>query len=140
MTERKEKRKRFSFFFKCFCFFRSLLGCPDDTDVITCYNLAVPGKYMEELGFELIQVYESYPHLGEFTINDQFAEEAFSVYDHPKVLIFKKSEDYNPQIARQVLNEYDYEHTVHLTPGKFPDYPADLMLPEDRLAEQQAVV
>ncbi len=119
-------------------FFRSLLGCPDDTDVITCYNLAVPGKYMEELGFELIQVYESYPHLGEFTINDQFAEEAFSVYDHPKVLIFKKSEDYNPQIARQVLNEYDYEHTVHLTPGKFPDYPADLMLPEDRLVEQQA--
>ena len=44
-----------------------------------------------DLGFELVATFASYPTLGPWTINDDRAEEAFTVYDHPKVLIFKKT-------------------------------------------------
>ena len=43
------------------------------------------------LGFELVKVFQSDPSIGNFRINTQFAEEAFTVYDHPKVMIFKKT-------------------------------------------------
>ncbi|MAT43130.1 MAG: hypothetical protein CL609_12375 [Anaerolineaceae bacterium] len=118
-------------------FYRELLGCPVDSEVLDCYNVAQPGDYNGNLGFDLIKVFESYPQIGNFKINDLSAEEAFSVYDHPKVLIFKKSENYNPQKVREILGDIDLDHIVRETPGKFPDYPADLMLPPDRLTQQR---
>jgi len=81
-------------------YYRSLMGCPQNMDVVTCYNLAEPGMFAGELGFELVQTFTSYPHLGSWQFNDQFAEEAFSVYDHPKVLIFKKTADFDLQKVR----------------------------------------
>jgi hypothetical protein len=68
-------------------YYRNLIGCPEDKDIIWCYNVAKPGMFQGNLGFELVQVFESFPSLRNITINDQFAEEAFTVYDHPKVLI-----------------------------------------------------
>jgi YYY domain-containing protein len=100
--------------------------------------VAKPGDFDEKLGFELVKVYESFPRLGSFRINDLSAEEAFSVYDHPKVLIFRKSDHYNADQVRQILGKIDYKHIVRETPGKFPDHPADLKLPADRLAQQRA--
>ncbi len=119
-------------------FYRALIGCPQDTAVLDCYNAAQPGEYEGQLGFELVEVFESYPHLGSFRINDQSAEEAFSVYDHPKVIIFKKSENYDAEQVRAILSKIDLDHIVRETPGNFPDHPADLKLPADRLAVQQA--
>jgi YYY domain-containing protein len=46
-------------------------------------------------GFSLIAEFISYPTLGGVAIPDDAAEEAFTVYDHPRVLIFKKNERFS---------------------------------------------
>ncbi len=118
-------------------FYRSLLGCPEDEEVTWCYSVAQPGKFQGELGFELVQVFDSYPHLGDWEINDQFAEESFSVYDHPKVMIFKKTPQYNTSSVMAILSSVDLQKVRNLTPAKFPDYPADLELPPQNLQVNQ---
>ncbi len=118
-------------------YYRELLGCPRTEEIISCYYKAQPGMYVGSLGFELVQVFESYPALGPIVINDQWAEEAFTFYDHPKVLIFKKSADFNVEQVRAVLGEVDYTKAVPLKPTEFDDYKT-LMLPETRLAGQRA--
>jgi hypothetical protein len=42
-------------------YYRLLVGCPPDEDIVWCYNVARPGKFEEQLGYELVQVFESYP-------------------------------------------------------------------------------
>lgn len=77
-------------------YYRNLLGCPEETSILWCYSVAQPGMFEGKLGFELVAVFQSDPNLGSLRFNTQFAEEAFTVYDHPKVLIFKKQADYDP--------------------------------------------
>lgn len=71
-----------------------------------------------ELGFELVDTFESYAEVGPFVWRDQIlptddvpdwmnefeSEEAFSVYDHPTVFIFRKTEDYSPEKAAAFLD------------------------------------
>lgn len=115
-------------------FYYALLGCPPEDDVFRCYSVARPGMFQEQLGYELIQVFESYPTLdlgnfGFWEINTQFAEEAFSVYDHPKVLLFKKSDSYDPQVVRNILGRVDLTQAVHLTPLRASSFPGGEMTP-----------
>jgi len=81
-------------------YYRELMGCPLDMEIIPCYHEAQPGDHGGRLGFELVAVFETFPKLGNFEINDQYAEEAFTFYDHPKVLIFKKSADFDAEQVR----------------------------------------
>ena len=81
-------------------FYRQLLGCPAEREVEWCYKVAEPGMFQGELGFDLVQSVTSYPNLGPLRFNTQFAEEAFTVYDHPKVMIFQKRADYDPAQRR----------------------------------------
>jgi YYY domain-containing protein len=119
-------------------YYRNLLGCPEDKDVLWCYRVAEPGMFEGELGFTLVKVVQSDPNLGSFKINTQFAEEAFTVYDHPKVLIFQKWPDYNPDAVRSMLSSVDLSTVVHVTPKQAGKNPGSLLLPEDRLAQQRA--
>jgi YYY domain-containing protein len=118
-------------------YYRRLLGCPSERTIEWCYTVAQPGKFHGEMGFELFKVFQSDPTLGSLRINDQFAEEAFTVYDHPKVLIFKKTDSYDPQRTRDILGSVDISHVVRVSPGEATSHPADLMLPESRLGEQR---
>ena len=56
-----------------------------------------------QLGFEQVADITSYPTLFGIPIPDQGAEEAFSVYDHPRVLIFKKTAAYNRANATDLI-------------------------------------
>lgn len=126
-------------------YYRNLLACPAGEDIVSCYNRAEPGLYQGLLGFELVKTVSSYPNLGSLQFNDQFAEEAFSVYDHPKVLIFKKTADYSSANTRAVLEAVDLSKAVFLTPRQADTYDAKKVLGEDALSlspellqEQQA--
>lgn len=118
-------------------YYRRLLGCPVEKEITWCYSVAEPGMFSGDLGFELLKVFQSDPNLGGLRFNTQFAEEAFTVYDHPKVLIFKKTGAYRSERVAAILGAVDLTTVVHVTPRKAASYPANLMLPVDRLAQQQ---
>ncbi len=119
-------------------FYRELIGCPEEQNPYWCYATGEPGDFTGSLGFELVKTFDSNPRLGPFEFNTQFAEEAFTVYDHPKVLIFKKSEDYDSEKVKAILGAVDLSHVIDLTPRTSSSFKGDLTLPPDRLAEQQA--
>jgi YYY domain-containing protein len=129
-------------------YYRELLGCPDDKEVTWCYSVAEQGMFQGNLGFELVRTFDSNPVFGPIEFNTQFAEEAFTVYDHPKVLIFKKTSTYDPIAVREILRSVDLSKVVYFTPGEAANYQGpepgqvneprfNLMLPEDRLEEQR---
>jgi len=120
-------------------YYRNLIGCPEDKDVIWCYNVATPGQFSGKLGFELINTFTSYPDLFGYQFNTQFADEAFTVYDAPKVLIFKKTAAYDARSMHDLLSAVDLTRVVHITPRQAGRYPGgDLTLPPDRLAANRA--
>src|SRR6185369_7324862 len=45
----------------------------------------------------------SYPALGPLKIPDDRSEEQFTVYDHPRVLLFRKTARFSPQRVRNTL-------------------------------------
>lgn len=92
-----------------------------------------------ELGFELVADFTSYPAIGPFQFPDTEepfpipqspyryqaapvsvpmppAEEAFSVYDHPRVLVFRKTAEYSRPRAATLLSSSLLNHVVWLTP------------------------
>jgi len=84
-----------------------------------------------ELGFELIKTFTSHPNLGPIEINDDNAEEVFTVYDHPKVLIFKKTARYSPEKARKLLGEgIDWDSIARLKPIEVPKWKNGLQMTE----------
>lgn len=109
-------------------YYRALLGCPIEKNVEWCYSVAKPGMFVGELGFELAAVYQHDPALGSISINDQFSEEAFTVYDHPKVFIFRKTAAYEPQQVREILGAVDLNDVVHKTPKQVGEIKGNLML------------
>ncbi len=117
-------------------YYRDLLGCPQEKEITWCYAVAQPGMFSGSLGYELVKVVESDPTLGPLSINDQSAEEAFTVYDHPKVLIFKKTSAYNSSQTRALLSSVDLTKIVPVKPGQAGSFPANLMLPIGRWLQQ----
>ena len=69
-----------------------------------------------ELGFTHVATIASYPTLGPWTIVDDTAEEAFTVYDHPKVLIFKRDADFSAARVREVLSAVPLEGIRNIPP------------------------
>lgn len=57
----------------------------------------------EELGFRKIAEFTSFPSLGALSVNDQSAEEAWHVYDHPRVVVWERTDEYDPVALRAVL-------------------------------------
>jgi YYY domain-containing protein len=84
-----------------------------------------------------VKVFQSNPSLGSFEINDQFAEEAFTVYDHPKVFVFQKTEAYDPEQVDEILSEVDLSTVIQITPKEADAFPGNLLLPPSRLEEQR---
>ncbi|HEV2125187.1 MAG TPA: DUF2298 domain-containing protein, partial [Chloroflexota bacterium] len=80
-----------------------------------------------DLGFKLVHTETSYPTLGPWVINDDSAEEAFTVYDHPKVLIFQKQPDFSPEKVRQILSAVPLDNVQPIRPAQVGQ--PNLMMP-----------
>ena len=117
-------------------YYRNLLGCPPERTIEWCYNVAEPGMFEGNLGFELVQTFQSDPEFAGVRINDQFAEEAFTVYDHPKVFIFQKQPDYDHQRVTAILSVVDFEEVIRLTPQQASDFKS-LLLSDAAFARQR---
>jgi YYY domain-containing protein len=113
------------------------------------------------LGFEKVAEFDSYIKIGPFCFPDQEstealgvsnpfdrapgcinvplppAEEAFSVYDHPRVAIYRKTADFSPEKAAQILGQFDLARTVKLWPTQATAAPTALMLDPDVWQQQQ---
>ena len=53
--------------------------------------------WAEKLGFSLAKTVKNRPSFLGITFNDDLADESFSVYDHPKAVIFKNEEHLSPE-------------------------------------------
>ncbi len=67
---------------------RTIPRLPERYPMSTRYYQAL---FAGELGFEQVYSVETPPRLGPFVIDDQPADESFTVYDHPKPIMFKKT-------------------------------------------------
>ena len=95
-----------------------------------------------ELGFERVAEFTSYPTFVGIQIPDQSAEESFSVYDHPRVQIFKKTAAFDPaEIEKRLSNGIAWESVLQLTPRQASAAPQSLQLSADErlLYEKSAV-
>ena len=77
--------------------------CSGDQMEKRAYSLDPPFK--SPLGFDLVATFTSHPNLGPFQFNDQNADEFFTVYDHPKVFVFKKSSDFSIEKVKNELRD-----------------------------------
>ncbi len=119
-------------------YYRMLFNCPAPTSVSVCAANAQPGQVQNQLGYELIQVFQSDPSWLGLDFNDQTAEEAFTVYDHPKVLIFQRTPEFSAQAVREALGAVDVSRVKNLIPSQLhAGVEPDLMLPEARWVAQQ---
>jgi hypothetical protein len=81
------------------------------------------------LGFELVADFTVAPSLGPLTIDDQPAEEAFTVYDHPRVMIFRKTEAYDPEQTTRILGRADLDSVLRRPAREVTEPPVVLRPP-----------
>jgi YYY domain-containing protein len=94
-------------------------------------------KYLFDgtLGFEKVAEFTNFPRLFGIEIPDQSAEEAFTVYDHPEVTVWRKTVAYSHERALALLNPDAADVAVNLPPGEAARNA--LLLRPDDLAIQQ---
>lgn len=78
------------------------------------------------------------PNIGWPPPNELAAEEAFSVYDHPPVWIFRKTANYNAEAARALLERVDLNNVVVQNPLEATRAKGGLMLTAAERVVQQA--
>ena len=59
-----------------------------------------------DLGYRPVAEFTAYPRLGNWVIRDDNADESFSVYDHPRVLVFENVGRLKPELLRARLGRY----------------------------------
>ncbi|MDH4208026.1 MAG: DUF2298 domain-containing protein, partial [Anaerolineae bacterium] len=95
--------------------------------------------FEERLGFELLGTFTSYPSLLGLSINDDAADESFTVYDHPKVLIFGKTEQLSEEEYSELFTEaLEVEATIEPSGASSGRPGKDLLL--DRPVDQLPVI
>lgn len=90
-----------------------------------------------QLGFQPVLHAYSFPTIAGIQLRDTSAEEAFSVYDHPEVFVFRKTSAYSAGLVRSYLEPIDLEHVLPMTSKQVTQAPTALLLTPDE-AEAQA--
>ncbi|HUV95394.1 MAG TPA: DUF2298 domain-containing protein, partial [Anaerolineae bacterium] len=91
-----------------------------------------------ELGYDHLVTFTSRPRLFGVEIADDDADESFTVYDHPKVTIFRKRPDFDIEKVEEMFAGYDLERIVRVMPRQVTRAPNGLMLDDDEWAVQRA--
>ena len=89
-----------------------------------------------DLGFELVADFGSRPTLGPLEFFDDTAEEAWTVYDHPRVMIFARSSDYDPIQTAEVLGQADLSQVEQVIAADSVGRPRQLPVPAPRVNPQ----
>ena len=76
------------------------------------YRLLFSGQ----LGFDLVARFESEPELFGITLDTSGAQEDFTVYDHPVILIFKKSDSFSGPRVASLLNAVPLDRVERIKP------------------------
>ena len=117
-------------------FYKELLGCQSE-DVQWCYRVADPDTFKGNLGFELIETFQANPSIFSFEFNSQFAEEAFTVYDHPKVFIFRKTEQFQINSVIEKFSKVNFNQVLNLSPKESEKRVGNLLLNDRQVAIQK---
>ncbi len=117
-------------------YYAGLIDCSTWQSLESCYNQVEEGG-QGPLGFELVKVFRSDPRIGPWPINDQASEEAFTVYDHPKVFILRKTEAFDPSAVRAYFNAIEVAPAPIAQTDQPSAPPTNLMLPQERLLDQR---
>jgi 4-amino-4-deoxy-L-arabinose transferase-like glycosyltransferase len=88
--------------------------------------------FSEQLGFDLVADFTSFPRLGPLWIDDSGAEEAFTVYDHPRVFVFKKGSAYRSETTRVILARADLSTVEIRRADQVEEAPLELPIPPPR--------
>lgn len=111
----------------------SIPRMPDRYPMTTAYYDALLSG---ELGFELVATFDSPPSLFGIEIDDRDVEEALTVYDHPYVSIFRKTDAWSAHDAWYLLDAALGDGGVQRRPIDPPE--ASMMLSDAERAERAA--
>lgn len=78
----------------------TLINLPEQYPITSHYYTQL---FDGRLGYTKVGQFTSYPSIFNIQIVDDDAEETFQVYDHPKVIIFKNSQNFTRGILRELL-------------------------------------
>jgi len=87
------------------------------------------------LGFELVETFQNQPSLFGITIDDAGAEEAFTLYDHPTVLIWQKTDNFSVERAYALLNPDRARTAINAVP-KDAGANAGMLRPDEYVIQQ----
>lgn len=73
-----------------------------------------------ELGFDKVQEFTNYPGFGPLRFRDDGLEEALSVYEHPRVLLFRKRSDFSLENVARILNSVELPLSDQFHPREAP--------------------
>ncbi len=106
---------------------------PGEWPVTTRYYQALEDG---SLGFEKVADFTSYPRLFGVKLDDTGAEESYSVYDHPEVVVYKKTPAYSRAHAIEVLHADQFIEMPPTSPKGWAQN--GLLFKPDVLARQQS--
>ena len=98
-------------------------------------NYNIGPLYISDVGGEIN--WGEPPTIGWPPPGDLAAEEAFSVYDHPPVWIFEKTDDFNREQVLAVFDNVDLSQVAHMNPGQATSAPNALMMSAEDTAVQR---
>ncbi len=108
----------------------SITRMPERYPMATRYYEAL---YSGELGFEQVAHFTSFPEVFGISIDDRSAEETLTVYDHPEVTVFRKTEDFDAQNAFFILSGALGQGGLNIRP--IQTQPHRMMLTDDQQVE-----
>ncbi|MGI9624623.1 MAG: DUF2298 domain-containing protein, partial [Acidimicrobiales bacterium] len=113
----------------------SIPRIPAKYPATTAYYQAL---FDESLGFEQIAEFRNSPRFFGIDIPDHFAEETFTVYDHPTVTIWQKTDQWSPERAAALLNPAHASIAPDVVPKEAASNALQLRPEDEALAEAGA--